>query len=118
MIEKFRPVYAVDFDGTLCRNAWPEIGAPNLKLIEQLKMAKAEGVGLILWTCREGEAQAKAVLWCAGYGLFFDAVNANVPERMALYGTDSRKVSADIYIDDRALTPDGKWGDENGKRKS
>lgn len=116
MTEKFRPVYAVDFDGTLCLNAWPEIGAPNTGLIEQLKLARQEGVGLILWTCREGEAQAAAVLWCAGHGLYFDAVNANVPERAALYGGDSRRVSADIYIDDRAVSPMGKWGDEHGKR--
>lgn len=117
MTEKFRPVYAVDFDGTLCCNAWPEIGAPNTKLIEQLKMARQEGVGLILWTCREGEAQAAAVLWCAGHGLYFDAVNSNVPERMALYGKDSRKVSADIYIDDRAVLPDREWVMKNGKHK-
>ena len=118
MTEKFRPVYAVDFDGTLCTNAWPEIGAPNTRLIEQLKLARQEGVGLILWTCREGEAQAAAVLWCAGYGLYFDAVNRNVPERIALYGGDSRKVSADIYIDDRAVSPAGKMGDEHGKQQA
>ena len=53
---------------------------------------------------------ARAVLWCAGFGLYFDAVNKNVPERVALYGTDSRKVSADVYIDDRAQIPNTPWG--------
>lgn len=110
---RLRQVWAVDFDGTLCRNAWPDIGEPNMELIEQLKMARQSGVAVILWTCREGEAQARAVLWCAGFGLFFDAVNRNVPERMAQYGADCRKVSADVYIDDRAQLPAVPWGGES-----
>lgn len=28
--------YAVDFDGTLCENRWPEIGEPNQELIGYL----------------------------------------------------------------------------------
>lgn len=110
---KFREVWAVDFDGTLCRNAWPDIGEPNMALIEQLKLARQSGVAVILWTCREGEAQKRAVLWCAGFDLYFDAVNRNVPERVAMYGADSRKVSADVYIDDRAQLPDLPWGGES-----
>ena len=105
-----RRVWAVDFDGTLCRNAWPDIGEANKELIDQLILARQEGVAVILWSCREGEALARAVLWCAGFGLYFDAVNRNVPERMAMYGGDSRKVSADVYIDDRAQTPSLPWG--------
>lgn len=105
-----RKVWAVDFDGTLCRNAWPDIGEPNIPLIEQLKLARQSGVAVILWTCREGEAQARAILWCAGFDLYFDAVNRNVPERIARYGADCRKISADVYIDDRAQLPDLPWG--------
>ncbi len=105
-----RKVWAVDFDGTLCRNAWPDIGEANTELIEQLILARSQGVAVVLWSCREGEALARAVLWCAGFGLYFDAVNKNVPERVALYGTDSRKVSADVYIDDRAQIPNTPWG--------
>lgn len=30
-------IIAVDFDGTLCENKWPEIGMPNEELIEYLK---------------------------------------------------------------------------------
>lgn len=106
---KTREVWAVDFDGTLCRNKWPDIGEPNMELIEQLKLARQSGVAVILWTCREGEAQARAVLWCAGFDLYFDAVNRNVPERIAMYGADSRKVSADRYIDDRSQMPMLPW---------
>ena len=100
-----REVWAVDFDGTICSNAWPKIGEPTTELIEQIIEARRQGIAVILWTCREGKAQADAVLWCAARGLFFDAVNENVPERKAYYGEDSRKVSADRYIDDRAQLP-------------
>ena len=95
-------IIAVDFDGTLCEDKWPEIGFPNLRLITDLISAQNRGCKLILWTCRVGEALGKAVEWCKRYGLEFDAVNENVPETIERYGTESRKVNADVYIDDKA----------------
>ena len=93
-------IYAVDFDGTLCKSAWPDIGEPNTRVIELFKLARSEGLKLILWTCREGQMLDDAVAWCKERGLEFDAVNANLPERIALYGTDPRKIGADYYCDD------------------
>lgn len=99
-------IIAVDFDGTLCYSSWPELGAPNTPLIEYLRKWRAEGNKLILWTCRAGEALVRAVAWCADQKLTFDAVNDNLPEVIALYGNNSRKITCDYYIDDRALLPD------------
>jgi len=96
-------IYAIDFDGCLCADAWPEIGKPNVALIGSLLRAKNRGDKLILWTCREGDKLREAVEWCKAQGLEFDAVNANLPEMTAHYGNDSRKIGADIYIDDKAL---------------
>lgn len=96
-------VYSIDFDGTLCENAYPEIGAPKQDVINFCKARKAEGHKLILWTCREGELLAYAVVWCAEHGLHFDAFNQNLPERIAQWGTNPRKIGADFYIDDRNL---------------
>lgn len=45
----------------------------------------------------------EAVKWCEKEGLEFDAVNDNIPEMIERYGTNSRKVSCDYYIDDRAV---------------
>ena len=98
-------IIAVDFDGTLCENCWPDIGEPNYKLIDQLSYYHYSGAKLILWTCREGELLDKAVAWCEERGLFFDAVNDNIPESIEKYGNNCRKVSADIYIDDRSVNP-------------
>lgn len=111
-------IIAVDFDGTLCTNKWPDIGEPNLSIIEWLKQAQLTGNKLILWTCRTGEMLNEALGWCLDHGLYFDAINCNVPESIARFGGDSRKVFADLYIDDKSLAIRAEeWilkGDQNG----
>lgn len=94
-------IYAVDFDGYLCAQAWPEIGQPYHVIIDHFKQLKSQGNKLILWTCREGELLQQAIDWCASHGLYFDAHNENLPERIEQYGNDCRKISADYYCDDR-----------------
>lgn len=97
-------VIAVDFDGCLCENAWPNIGAPNHRVLRRLRWLRAtKQAKVILWTCRVGTALEEAVCWCHRHGLDFDAVNDNLPERKLLYGNNSRKVGADEYWDDRAV---------------
>lgn len=96
-------IYAVDFDGTLCRDAWPGIGEPNRKLIRFLQERQAEGDKLILWTCRCGDKLNEAVKWCHDQGLNFDAVNENLPEIIERFDCDSRKIFANQYFDDKAV---------------
>ena len=115
-------IIAVDFDGTLCSKApYPGIGEPNMELIEWLQDRKKKGDQLILWTCRDGEALYDAVSWCANLDLNFTSVNKNVPENIALHdGNDTRKIYADIYIDDRSVRPDRldeAFGDAEVKKK-
>ena len=93
-------IYAVDFDGTLCEENWPDIGAPNLTLIEFLKKTRKEGGEVILYTMREGAKLDEAVKWCKNHGLYFDAINDNLPRIKALFGNNPRKVFANFYIDD------------------
>lgn len=68
-------IIAVDFDGTLCENKWPEIGEANEDMIYYLRKRQAEGDKLILWTCRVGDMLRKAINWCYNYGLIFSTVN-------------------------------------------
>lgn len=96
-------IYCVDFDGTLCESIFPGIGSPNMALIKHLIKRRKQGNKIILWTCRANERLQEAVEWCRQYGLEFDAVNENLPEMVEFYGTDSRKVPADIYIDDKSV---------------
>ena len=98
-------IIAIDFDGTLVKNKFPEIGAINLHVWAAALRAKSEGTKLILWTSRTGEVLEKAVQFCKYHGLTFDAVNDNIPEVKAL-GWNARKVFATLYIDDRAGTVD------------
>lgn len=99
-------IIAVDFDGTLCEDKFPEIGKPNLKLINRLIfLQKDTSVELLLWTCRCGDSLQDAIDWCAGFGLHFDGVNDNSITNKRLYDTEGRKIFADIYIDDRAMLP-------------
>ena len=98
-------IIAVDFDGTLCTDAYPEIGDANNKLIWELKNRQAMGDKLILWTCRIGDKLSEAVSWCEDHGLYFDAVNDNLQETILKWGSNPRKITADIYIDDKSASP-------------
>ena len=96
-------VIAVDFDGTLCESAYPNIGKANFQLIKGLiEEQKMNGAKLILWTCRVGEDLEEAIKWCKARGLKFDAVNENLPELIDRFGGDPRKIFADVYLDDRS----------------
>ena len=98
----YKPIVAVDFDGTLSLDSqYPNIGRFNTHLYEALMELKGIGWSIVLWTCREGKELKEAVEWCANNGLKFDAINENPPE----VPFKSRKVVADMYIDDRAYMP-------------
>lgn len=103
-IEKKQEIIAVDFDGTLCENKWPGIGAPNLELMAYLKLRRLNGAKLILWTCRTGHRLNEAVQWCKELDLYFDAINEDIPDVISEFGPSGRKVFATEYIDDRAST--------------
>lgn len=100
-------IIAVDFDGTLCENAWPDIGKPNYEMLAYIKNQQRQGAKIILWTCREGLKLDEALIWCSGHGLRFDAVNRNVPEIIEAFGGDCRKIYADVYIDDLSFNHTG-----------
>lgn len=109
---KRAPIWAVDFEGTITvRSRFPNIGKPNTRVIELLKMARLQGVKVILWTCRYGNYLTEAVEWCKDFGLEFDAINENIPEAIEYLGRDTRKVIADLYIDDKALNFSGGDGE-------
>jgi len=74
-----------------------------MEVINAAHREKQNGAALILWTCRVGGQLGEAVAWCARLGLTFDAVNANLPERIAAYQNDCRKIDADEYWDDKAV---------------
>ena len=89
-------IIAVDFDGTLYKD-----GVPNRVLIGRLRACQARGDIVILWTCREGKKLNDAVLFLRKNGFMPNYVNTNALEAIERFGTDSRKVYADVYIDNK-----------------
>lgn len=93
---------AVDFDGTIVEHAYPEIGEVKLFAFETLKELQKYKCKLILWTFRTGNELNQAVEFCRQNGIEFYAVNSNYPEEIMDAGI-SRKINADVYIDDKNL---------------
>lgn len=96
-------IIACDFDGTLCENRFPDIGEPRFHVINRLKEEQKNGAKIILWSCREGEMLQAAIDWCKKYEIVFDAINDNLPETLKWMETNSRKVFANEYWDDRGI---------------
>jgi len=93
---------AIDFDGTIVEHQYPEIGKEKLFAFQTLRELEKRGARLILWTFRAGKELEEAVEFCRKNGIEFYAVNKNYPEEI-FDETVSRKIDADIYIDDRNL---------------
>ena len=93
---------AVDFDGTIVEHEFPGIGKEKLFAFQTLKELEKMGARLILWTFRAGKELDEAVEYCRKNGIEFYAVNKNYPEEI-FDETVSRKIDADIYIDDKNI---------------
>ena len=93
---------AVDFDGTIVEHDYPEIGKEKIFAFRTLKELEKMGARLILWTFRSGKELEDAVAFCRKNGVEFYAVNKNYPEEI-FDETISRKIDADIFIDDKNI---------------
>ena len=104
-------VIAVDFDGTIVENHYPKIGPERPFATETLRMLIQDHHRVVLWTCREGQLLEEALQWCRERGVEFYAANRDYPEET----TDNnphftRKLKADLFIDDRSLGGLPDWG--------
>ena len=102
---------AIDFDGTIVENLYPKIGEPMLFAFETLKKLQADGHRLILWTYRSGKRLDEAVQFCSDNGIIFYAINDSFPEEEYTNNTASRKIHADLFIDDRNIGGFLGWGE-------
>ena len=111
---KRKLIIAVDFDGTIVDEKYPDIGVELPNCFQTLKRLKQNGHKLILWTCRADNLSntngrkvlTEAIEYCKAKGLEFDCVNANIPE---LGVNPLPKIYADYYIDDRNLFSKIDW---------
>ena len=101
-------VIAIDFDGTIVKHKFPEIGEPMPGAFEVLKELQEAGFKLILWTCREDDGYlidrqflTAAVEFCQKHGMEFDAVNETLEDFEYRHeGMLRRKPCANYYVDD------------------
>ncbi|OZV69184.1 BT0820 family HAD-type phosphatase [Winogradskyella aurantia] len=105
-----RLTIAVDFDGTVVEDAYPKIGKTRIFAFETLKRLQQDGHRLILWTYRNGTKLQEAVDFCKENGIEFYAVNASFPEEKFDHSR-SRKIHADLFIDDRNIGGALGWGE-------
>ena len=101
---------AVDFDGTIVTDRYPDIGNEIPFAVETLKLLQQEHHRLILWSVREGKLLDEAVAWCKERGVEFYAVNKEYPEQKLQDDGFSRKLKADLFIDDRNVGGLLDWG--------
>jgi hypothetical protein len=96
---------AIDFDGTIVKHRFPEIGEEVPHAFLWMHRFIEQGADLILYTMRSdgqryGDVLTQAVDFCAEHDIHFFGVNDN-PDQSKW--TSSPKVYAKIYIDDAAF---------------
>ena len=92
-------VIAVDFDGTIVRHDFPEIGPEVPGALAVLDDLHEAGHTLLLHTARTEEYLFKAEEWCRAVGIHFDNYQDFIMN--ASWGHNNRKIAADYFIDDR-----------------
>jgi hypothetical protein len=98
-------IIAIDFDGTIVKNAWPKIGRIRIGARWALRVLKKWGHALILNTCREDKLLNEALMFLAKNEIMIHCANCNSLDRIKEYGGDCRKISAELYLDDRGFFP-------------
>lgn len=94
---------AIDFDGTIVENQYPEIGGLRDGAKRVIRRLWKEGHSIIINTCRCAEYEADAKEFLIENGIPFHYINCNLPSDIESFGMDCRKISGDIYIDDKQV---------------
>lgn len=101
-----RLIIAVDFDGTLSLEGgeYPAPGEPNIPLIRKLQqMRRGFNPVIIIWTCRTGSDLQPMKDFLNSNEIPWDRINENYEDQLNFA---EPKIFADVYIDDRAKTPE------------
>lgn len=107
-----KKIIAIDFDGTIVDDQFPDIGKLKPGAKEAINELYYSGkVTIIIWSCRNGINFLKAVEFLAKEGIKYHHFNKSCPDNVKLYGSDTRKVYADVYVDDKQLLPLPDWSE-------
>ena len=96
-------IIAIDFDGTISRGKYPAIDGLQPYAVDTVNALYDAGHYIIINTCRSGEQLLDAINWMLDQGIRFNRVNDNHPDTPIIYGSNSRKIFAHVYIDDKNI---------------
>ena len=102
-------IVAIDFDGTIVQDRYPAIGVMQPYARDVIRRMYEDGHYIIIWTSRSGEALLDAINYLLDKGIPFHRINDSEPVNRAQYDSDTRKIYADVYIDDRNLAGFPGW---------
>ena len=104
---------AIDFDDTIVDSKFPEIIGLKNGAKEVINKWYEDGKMIIINSCRSNEHFDSMVAFLNENGIKYHLANENDPVLIDFFGMDCRKMSADIYIDDRNLYNYGRidWND-------
>lgn len=89
---------AVDFDGTITQGEvafWDgEEPEPNQEVIDWVNEQYFAGHSVFIWTARDESRRPQTERWLKEWGVYYHALVMD-------------KLSADMYVDDKAFTPEG-----------
>lgn len=98
-------IISVDFDNCISRFAmYPKIGKIN-PAARSVVNHLYEDHTIIINSCRAGDGVKEAVKYLNDNGVKFHYFNENAPWIVEEHGGDTRKIYADLYIDDRNPGP-------------
>jgi guanylate kinase len=94
-------IISIDFDDVIVYDNYPQIGKllPNAKTT--INYLYERGHEIIINTCRINVQEVKNFL--KGENIKYDWINKNSPRQIKKYGTDTKKISCDVNIDDKNL---------------
>jgi len=96
-------ILAIDFDGTIAETEYPKINGLKDNAKEKINALYAEGHTIIIYSCRINQPAEMMKAFLDEQGILYHYINENLPQRTQIYGGDSRKISADLYIDDHNI---------------
>lgn len=100
-------IISIDFDGTITKSTgkFPIPGEVRPEAIEYINNWYDRGHTIIISSCRAGGNAPELCLdFLKKWGIKYHFFNENSPININFFGTDTRKISADFYIDDRSMT--------------
>jgi len=111
-------IIAIDFDGVIAQinKDWVP-GTPNYPgpLVEDaakyIRQLHKDGHQIIIWTCRGGQNLYLAEQFLDEHNIPYDRINDNVDGFYDRFKHNTRKVHADIYIDDNQIGGLPSWAE-------